>query len=71
MFSVQSSPNLPNGVAGVGPFKHPPFAMNNALTNSTVGVYGTRDAVKPKTSQLTIFYAGSVNVFDNVSAEKV
>ncbi|KAG2634934.1 hypothetical protein PVAP13_2NG317700 [Panicum virgatum] len=70
MFRVQSSPNLPNGVAGVGPFKQPPFAMNNAVTNSTVGVYGTRDAVKPKTSQLTIFYAGSVNVFDNVSVEK-
>jgi hypothetical protein len=30
-----------------------------------------RDALKPKTAQLTIFYAGSVNVFDNVSAEKV
>ena len=42
MFRVQSSPNLPNGVAGVGPFKQPPFAMNNAVTNSTVGVYGTR-----------------------------
>uniref|UniRef100_A0A453KSL0 Protein TIFY n=1 Tax=Aegilops tauschii subsp. strangulata TaxID=200361 RepID=A0A453KSL0_AEGTS len=25
---------------------------------------------KPKTAQLTIFYAGSVNVFNNVSAEK-
>jgi len=70
MFRVHSSPNLPNGVAGVGPFKQPPFAMNNAVTNSTVGVYGTRDAVKPKTAQLTIFYAGSVNVFDNVSVEK-
>ncbi|OEL33210.1 Protein TIFY 6b [Dichanthelium oligosanthes] len=70
MFRVQSSPSLPNGVAGAGPFKQPPFAMNNAVTNSTVGVYGTRDAVRPKTAPLTIFYAGSVNVFDNVSAEK-
>ncbi|TKW33059.1 hypothetical protein SEVIR_2G208500v4 [Setaria viridis] len=68
MFRVQSSPSIPNGTAG--PFKQPPFAMNNAVNNSTVGVYGTRDAVKPKTAQLTIFYAGSVNVFDNVSAEK-
>ncbi|KAF8688359.1 hypothetical protein HU200_042321 [Digitaria exilis] len=70
MFRVQSSPSLPNGVASSGPFKQPPFTMNNAVTNSTVGVYGTRDVVKPKTAQLTIFYAGSVNVFDNVSAEK-
>ncbi|CAN6204411.1 unnamed protein product [Urochloa humidicola] len=69
MLRVQSSPNIPNGVAG-SPFKQPPFAMNNAVPNSTVGVYGTRDAMKPKTAQLTIFYAGSVNVFDNVSAEK-
>jgi jasmonate ZIM domain-containing protein len=30
-----------------------------------------RDAVRPRTAQLTIFYAGSVNVFNNVSAEKV
>ncbi|CAN6195873.1 unnamed protein product [Urochloa humidicola] len=70
MFRVQSSPSLPNSTVGGAPFKHPPFAMNNAVPNSTVGVYGTRDAMKPKTAQLTIFYAGSVNVFDNVSAEK-
>lgn len=42
MFRVQSSPSLPNGVASSGPFKQPPFTMNNAVTNSTVGVYGTR-----------------------------
>ncbi|GJM98850.1 hypothetical protein PR202_ga15896 [Eleusine coracana subsp. coracana] len=77
VFRVQSSPNLPNGVAGVGSFKQPPFAMNNTVSNSTVGVYGPslfclqRDVLKPKTAQLTIFYAGSVNVFDNISAEKV
>ncbi|KAK3130016.1 hypothetical protein QOZ80_6BG0487860 [Eleusine coracana subsp. coracana] len=70
VFRVQSSPNLPNGVAGVGSFKQPPFAMNNTVSNSTVGVYGPRDVLKPKTAQLTIFYAGSVNVFDNISAEK-
>ncbi|KAM3275237.1 hypothetical protein ACQJBY_043913 [Aegilops geniculata] len=70
MFRVQSSPNLPNGVAAGSPFKQPPFAMNNAVAASTVGVYKSRDMPKPKTAQLTIFYAGSVNVFNNVSAEK-
>jgi len=70
MFRVQSSPNLPNGVAAGSPFKQLPFAMNNAVAASTVGVYKSRDMPKPKTAQLTIFYAGSVNVFNNVSAEK-
>ncbi|NP_001288506.1 Protein TIFY 6b [Zea mays] len=67
MFRVQSSPSLPNSTA----FKQPPFAISNAVASSTVGSYGgTRDAVRPRTAQLTIFYAGSVNVFNNVSAEK-
>ncbi|VAI32279.1 unnamed protein product [Triticum turgidum subsp. durum] len=70
MFRVQSSPNLPNGGAAGSPFKQPPFAMNNAVAASTVGVYKSRDMPKPKAAQLTIFYAGSVNVFNNVSAEK-
>ncbi|EEC84550.1 hypothetical protein OsI_31300 [Oryza sativa Indica Group] len=71
MFRVQSSPNLPNAVgAGGGAFKQPPFAMGNAVAGSTVGVYGTRDMPKAKAAQLTIFYAGSVNVFNNVSPEK-
>jgi len=70
MFRVQSSPNLPNGVAAGSLFKQPPFTMNNAVAASTVGVYKSRDMPKPKTAQLTIFYAGSVNVFNNVSAEK-
>uniref|UniRef100_A0A0E0M0Z7 Thioredoxin domain-containing protein n=1 Tax=Oryza punctata TaxID=4537 RepID=A0A0E0M0Z7_ORYPU len=71
MFRVQSSPNLPNVVgAGGGAFKQPPFAMSNAVAGSTVGVYGTRDVPKVKAAQLTIFYAGSVNVFNNVSPEK-
>ncbi|KQJ90166.1 protein TIFY 6b isoform X2 [Brachypodium distachyon] len=70
VFRVQSSPNLPNGVVGSGTFKQPPFAMSNAVAASTVGVYRSRDTPKPKTAQLTIFYAGSVNVFNNVSAEK-
>lgn len=70
MFRVQSSPNLPNVVAGDGSFKQPRFAVNNAVSSSTVGVYGTRDMPKAKTAQLTIFYAGSVNVFNNVTPEK-
>ncbi|KAF0915618.1 hypothetical protein E2562_037472 [Oryza meyeriana var. granulata] len=71
VFRVQSSPNLPNVIgAGGGAFKQPPFAMSNAVAGSTVGVYGTRDVPKANTAQLTIFYAGSVNVFNNVSPEK-
>jgi jasmonate ZIM domain-containing protein len=70
MFRVQSSPNLPNGVLCAASFKQPPFTMNSTVASSTVGVYGTRDAPKPKAAQLTIFYAGSVNVFENVSPEK-
>jgi len=71
MFKVQSSPNAAqNGVAAGGPFKQPPFALNNAaVAASRVGVYA-RNMPKPKMAQLTIFYAGSVNVFNNVSAEK-
>ncbi|CAM0951289.1 unnamed protein product [Alopecurus aequalis] len=69
MFKVQSAPNLPNGVAAGGQFKQPPFAVNNAVSTSRVGVYA-RNMPKPKMAQLTIFYAGSVNVFNNVSAEK-
>uniref|UniRef100_A0ACD5Y5K2 Uncharacterized protein n=2 Tax=Avena sativa TaxID=4498 RepID=A0ACD5Y5K2_AVESA len=70
MFKVQSSPNLPNGAAAGGQFKQPPFAVNNAaVTGSRVGVYA-RNMPKPKMAQLTIFYAGSVNVFNNVSPEK-
>ncbi|XP_062199077.1 protein TIFY 6b-like [Phragmites australis] len=71
MFRVQSLPTLPDGVAGGGPFKQPSFSMNNTVAASAVGVYGTRDVAKAKkTAQLTIFYNGCVNVFDNVSAEK-
>ncbi|KAM0872660.1 hypothetical protein ACQ4PT_038587 [Festuca glaucescens] len=72
MFKVQTSPNLPNGgVAAGGTFKQPPFAVNDttAAAASRVGVYA-RNMPKPKMSQLTIFYAGSVNVFNNVSPEK-
>ncbi|XP_047046765.1 protein TIFY 6b-like [Lolium rigidum] len=71
MFKVQSSPSLPNGVAAGGTFKQPPFTMNStaAVAPSRVGVYA-RNMPKPKMAQLTIFYAGSVNVFNNVSPEK-
>jgi hypothetical protein len=71
MFKVQSSPNIQNGVAAGGPFKQPPFAVNNAaVAASRVGVYA-RNMPKPKMAQLTIFYAGSVNVFNNVSVQIV
>jgi jasmonate ZIM domain-containing protein len=71
MFKVQTSPSLPNGVAASGTFKQPPFTMNSttAVAPSRVGVYA-RNMPKPKMAQLTIFYAGSVNVFNNVSPEK-
>ncbi|KAM0902617.1 hypothetical protein ACQ4PT_019191 [Festuca glaucescens] len=70
MFKVQTSPNLPNGVAAGGTFKQPAFVVNSAaVTASRVGVYA-RNMPKPKMAQLTIFYAGSVNVFNNVSPEK-
>ncbi|KAG8056692.1 hypothetical protein GUJ93_ZPchr0002g23565 [Zizania palustris] len=75
MFRIQSSPLLPTVAAagGGGAFKQPPFAMapmSSAAAGSTVGVYGSRDVPKAKTAQLTIFYAGSVNVFNNISPEK-
>ncbi|KAL5205839.1 hypothetical protein ABZP36_034048 [Zizania latifolia] len=72
MFRVHSSPSLPNvAVAGGGgSFKQSPFAVNNAAAGSTVAAYGARDMPKAKTTPLTIVYAGSVNVFNNVSPEK-
>ncbi|XP_062196660.1 protein TIFY 6a-like [Phragmites australis] len=49
-------------------FKNQPFTASNAVNGSTVGMYGVRNQ---KSTQLTIFYGGSVNVFDNAPAEKV
>jgi jasmonate ZIM domain-containing protein len=57
---VQSLPS----VAGGGTFKNQCFNMSNAVAGSTVGLYGPRDLRNPKSTQMTIFYDGSVNVFD-------
>ncbi|KAG8087255.1 hypothetical protein GUJ93_ZPchr0010g10346 [Zizania palustris] len=67
MLRVQSLPD----VAGGSPFKNQFFTASNAVAGSTVGVYGgPRDLQNPKLTQMTIFYDGLVNVFDNVPVEK-
>ncbi|KAL5221042.1 hypothetical protein ABZP36_025755 [Zizania latifolia] len=64
---VQSLPN----VSGGSPFKNQSSTASNAVVGSPVGVYGgPRDLQNPKLMQMTIFYDGLVNVFDNVPVEK-
>ncbi|KAK3123466.1 hypothetical protein QOZ80_8AG0631390 [Eleusine coracana subsp. coracana] len=65
MLRTQSLHN-PSG----GLFKSQPFTMSNGFGGSTVGAYGARNPRSQTSTQLTIFYNGTVNVFDNVSVEK-
>ncbi|KAL5232346.1 hypothetical protein ABZP36_031122 [Zizania latifolia] len=67
MLQVQSLPNIVGG----SPLKNQFFTASNSVAGSTVGVYGgPRDLQNLKLAQMTIFYDGLVNVFDNVPVEK-
>ncbi|KAG0458333.1 hypothetical protein HPP92_023490 [Vanilla planifolia] len=58
-------------VTSVKPFGNG-YASNNPWVGSAVGVCAPRKVMKPQgsTAQLTIFYAGSVNVYEDVPLEK-
>lgn len=68
VYGSSNSSNLPPKQQSFGA-----VAANNASTMvSGIGNYTPRNVSKPSvsTSQLTIFYAGSVNVYDDVPLEK-
>ncbi|KAL0925799.1 hypothetical protein M5K25_004169 [Dendrobium thyrsiflorum] len=74
LFKIYSSSNVPN--LTVTAVKPQPFrsvvASSNSLVGAGVGSFTPRNVVKttPTTAQLTIFYAGSVNVYDDVPWDK-
>ncbi|XP_020082227.1 protein TIFY 6a [Ananas comosus] len=71
-FKLQSSTDSPN--ITVTPLKQQPFGggttVNAPVAGSVVGTLAPRNMPKSSLAQLTIFYAGVVNVFDNVPLDK-
>ncbi|XP_008803477.2 protein TIFY 6b-like isoform X2 [Phoenix dactylifera] len=73
-FKVQGVPS--GSSLAVNPLKQQPFggglAVSGAVGGSVVGALAQRSITKPAstTAQLTIFYAGSVNVYNDVPLDK-
>ncbi|XP_073005989.1 protein TIFY 6b [Typha latifolia] len=73
-FKVQSAP-IPCSTS-ISSLKQQHFgggiALNMPVTGSVLGAFASRHVMKPSpsTAQLTIFYAGAVNIFDNVSLDQ-